>query len=110
MAKKQDTAEQTNENLSLELRRSVANAYAFVKGREAEQSFASFTFEDALDAQIERIEGDDTDVRPNELHRIDKIENDLLTAVAKIKSLPAEFFNESDPTTNVNTPPEGTDE
>jgi hypothetical protein len=104
-----DKSTQTNENLSFELRRSVANAYAFVKGRESVQSFSSFTFEDALDAQIERIEGKDSDLRPNELHRVEKIKNDIVSAAQKIKSLPSQFFNKADPSTDVNTPPEGSD-
>lgn len=104
-----DKSEQSNQNLSFELRRSVANAYAFVKGREAEQSFASFTFEDAMDAQIERIEGKDSELRPNELNRIDRIENDIVSAVEKIKALPPELFNKADPSKDVNTPPEGAD-
>jgi len=105
----QDQGTKNNEQLSFDLRRAVASAYAFVKGNESVQSFSSFTFEDAMDAQIERIEGKDTQARPNALHRIDKIENDLVDAANKIKSLPPELFNDQDASTNVNTPPEGAD-
>lgn len=104
-----DKTTQTNEDLSFELRRSVASAYAFVKGREAVQSFSSYTFEDALDAQIERIEGKGTDLRPNALHRVERIKNDIISAATKIRSLPPQFFNKADPSTAVNTPPEGSD-
>src|SRR5437879_4280318 len=102
-------AEQSSDQLAFELRQAVSNAYAFVKGRESVQSFASFTFEDAMDRQIEAIEGKDSPSRPNQLHRVDKIENDIVTAAQKIKSLPPELFNEPDASKDVNTPEEGSD-
>lgn len=106
MADKPDDGTQNNEQQNFELRRTLATAYAFVKGNESTQSFASFSFEDAMDAQIERIEGKDSESRPNVLHRIDKIENDVTSAAEKIKKLPKELFNDPNPATDVNTPPE----
>lgn len=102
-------AQQNGDDLSFELRQAVSSAYAFVKGRESVQSFAAFTFEDAMDAQIEAIQGDDTQARPNQLHRIDKIENDIVSAAMKIKGLPDQAFVNPDPSSDVNTPPEGAD-
>jgi hypothetical protein len=101
-----DQAEKNGQALNLDLRRAVNNAYAFVKGREAVQSFAAFTFEDALDQQIQRIEGTSTATRLNDLERIDKVESDIVQAIMKIKSLPPESFSDSDPETDVNTPVE----
>lgn len=101
-----ENAEKNGQALNLDLRRAVNNAYAFVKGREAVQSFASYTFEDALDQQIERIEGASTSTRLNELDRLTKIETDILQAVSKIKALPPEAFSDPDPEVDVNTPVE----
>lgn len=101
-----DNADKKGQELSFELRRALGNAYAFVKGRESVQSFSAFTFEDAMDQQIERIEGKGTELRPNELDRITKIENEILQAVNKIKELPPEAFIEPDVENDVNTPPE----
>lgn len=98
---------QANDDLSFELRRAVANAYAFVEGAKNVQSFTALTFEELVDQQIERIEGEDTPLRPNELHRIDKTEQDILSAVAKIKSLPDNFFSNQQSDNNVNTAPTG---
>jgi hypothetical protein len=88
---------------NLEIRESLNNAYAAIEGQKSVQSFAAFTFEDALDLQIERIEGADTDARPNELHRIDKIENNVVAAVAKVKAMPPTAFVEPRDDRDVNT-------
>lgn len=88
---------------NLAIREHLNDAYAAVEGQKAVQSFAAFTFEDALDEQIERIEGADTDMRPNELHRVDRVETNVLAAVAKIKALPANAFVEPRDERDVNT-------
>jgi len=90
---------------NLEIRENLNNAYAAVEGEKAVQSFSAFTFEDALDAQIERIIGAGTDVRPNELRRVDKIESNVISAVAKVKALPPSAFLEAKNERDVNTKP-----
>jgi hypothetical protein len=97
--------EDAKEELSDQLRRSVANAYAFVQGQETTESFSALTFEEVLDAQIERIEGPGTDIRPNVLDRIRKVKSDMLEAVAAIKAQPDSFFKEPDPSQDVVTDP-----
>jgi hypothetical protein len=90
---------------NLEIREHLNDAYAALEGTKAVQSFSAFTFEDALDAQIERIEGSDTTLRPNELHRVNRIETRLLDAVTKIKALPPDAFVEPNRDRDVNTKP-----
>lgn len=100
-----DSEEQNKEQeQNLEIRKAVASAYAFVDGQKAVQSFAALTFEDLLDQQIERIEGKGTDLRPNQLDRVTKVESDLKAAVDKIKAMPPEAFAKPDPKNDVNTP------
>lgn len=99
-------SEKKEQELALELRRSLENAYAFVEGQKGVASFAALTFEDLLDQQIEKIEGKASPLRPNQLDRIKKIEQDVLAAVAKVKSLPPEFFSVPDEEKDVNTPTE----
>lgn len=101
--------EAAKEELSDQLRRSVANAYAFVQGQETTESFSSLTFEDVLDAQIERIEGPGTDIRPNVLDRIRKVKSDMLEAIASIKAQPDSFFKEPDPSQDTVTEPVSAD-
>lgn len=103
MAKRSEEEEKA-QSQNLELRKALNDAYAFVEGQKSVQSFAALTFEDLMDQQIERISGKDTDNRPNALHRIDKIENGVIQAVAKIKSMPHDAFVEAKPGKDVNTP------
>jgi len=84
--------DEAKEELSDQLRRSVASAYAFVQGQETTESFSALTFEECLDAQIQRIEGPGTDIRPNVLDRIKKVKEDILSAISQIKQLPDSFF------------------
>jgi hypothetical protein len=106
---KKSDPKQANDDLSFELRRSINNAYSFVNGAQQVQAFSAITIEDCLDQQIESIEGKGTPTRPNELERIKKIEEEVNSAVAKIKSLPGNYFEVQDPQDNVNTEPEPTE-
>jgi hypothetical protein len=94
----------SDQDLSQTLRRSLSHAYAALLGDQTSQSFAAFTLEEALDAQIERIEGKASALRPNLLDRIKRIENETLQAVAQIKPMEPEKFVEPNPETDVNTP------
>jgi uncharacterized protein YicC (UPF0701 family) len=91
------------QDLSLRLRRQVSNAYAAVRGEQTAKDFAAYTFEEALDAQIERIEGEGTQLRPNLLDRVTRIETELVSAVEEIKAMPPESFIEPNPDEDVNT-------
>lgn len=90
---------------NLELRKALNDAYAAVEGAKSVQSFSALTFEDLADAQIQRISGNDTVARPNELNRVKRTLNNVVQAVAKIKAMPPEAFAKQDPSRDVNTPP-----
>ena len=103
-----DTQEEQNEEIATqdrntELRRSLSDAYAALQSDQAQQSFAAFTFEEALDAQIERIEGKGTQLRPNLLDRVARIEARVVQAVDQAKALDPEVFTKPDAATDVNT-------
>lgn len=100
--------DQTSLDLNFELRRVLNNAYGFVQGQQATQSFSALTYEELANDQIERIEGPGTTLRPNELDRIDKMEQELLKLVDQVRTIPPENFLLSDPAKDVNTSPEGT--
>ena len=104
-----EEAEADSLDLNFELRRIVGRAVGFVQGRQATESFFALTYEELAQAQIDRIEGVGFAGRPNELERIDSIENELLGAVEQIRSIPPENFLLADPDKDVNTledPPE----
>ena len=91
-------------DLNLELRRVLNQSVGAVLGRQTTESFYALTYEELADQQIERIEGKGTETRPNELERVNKIESDLINAVAQIRNIPPESFLLADPDRDVNTP------
>jgi TPP-dependent indolepyruvate ferredoxin oxidoreductase alpha subunit len=90
-------------------REALSNAYAALTGQQSIQTWTAFTFEEAMDAQIERIEGKSSDKRPNELERVERIEKDTLSAIAALRDTAPEQFIEANSDQDVNTPREGED-
>lgn len=89
---------------NFQLRKAIGDAYAAIESAKTTQTFSALTYEDLLDAQIERISGASTQTRPNELDRVTQIVNNVQSAVEKIKALPPESFQESNADRDVNTP------
>lgn len=99
-----DQNEQKEEQArNIQERVALNNAYAALQGQQNIQSFSAFTFEEALDAQIESIEGASTDKRPNKLERVTRVEQEALQAIAKLKEIPPEYFQEPSADEDVNT-------
>ena len=98
----QDDAKQQAQNL--QLRTALSDAYASVQGAKAVQSYSALTFEDLCNQQIQRISGPDTSSRPNALNRVQQVLNNVVQAVAQIKSLPDTAFNAPNEDNDVNTP------
>jgi hypothetical protein len=99
-----ENEEKAREQVHLRQRRAVNNAYAALEGSKIANSFAAFTFEEAADAQIELIEGADTQAHPNKLNRVAKIRNDIIRAVEELKVLPPEMFLDVNIEKRANTP------
>lgn len=105
MTTQSDKNEETRvQRAHLQQRRALNNAYASLLCDQNIQTFAAFTFEDAVDLQIERIEGDTTgQLRPNLIERVNRIEGELLQAVELLKEVAPEQFLEPSENTDVNT-------
>ena len=95
--------------LNERLRDALNDSYAALEGQRNLESMSAFTFEDAADVLIEQISGGDTLNRPNELHRVERINGALQKAVKEILALPANAFTEPSKTADVNTPPDDYD-
>lgn len=97
--------EQRLQRFHIRQRRALNNGLAALVGAQHRQTFQAFTFEEAVDLQIERIEGEGTKLRPNQLSRVDRIENELTKAIEELKKVPPEKFLEANANEDVNTPP-----
>jgi hypothetical protein len=110
-AEKDKNAADGAQTQNLREREALNNAYGALIGQQSIQGWTAFTVEEALDAQIERIEGKSNSTkRPNELERVEKIEQETLAAIKALRETPAEQFRESDASQDVNTPRDGDDE
>lgn len=108
MASKQDQGvNDTGQARNIKEREALSNAYAALVGQQSIQAWSAFTLEEAMDAQIERIEGKSTDKRPNELERVERIVQETQSAIAALRDTPPEQFREPDPDQDVNTDREG---
>lgn len=104
MASEQDKGvSDAAQNRNLREREALSNAYVALTSQQNIQTWGAFTFEEAMDAHIEVIEGKSTDKRPNELERVSRIEQDVLSAINSLKDTPPEQFIEADPDKDVNT-------
>lgn len=95
-----------DELLYTKQRKALNDAYAALQGKQVADSFAAFTFEEAMDQYIEEIEGEATEAHPNKLDRVARIAGSLLQAVQQLKSLPPEMFLDVNLSQAVNTPEE----
>lgn len=111
MATEQDKGvDDVGQNRNLREREALNNAYAALMGQQSIQHWTSFTLEEAMDAQIEEISGKSSPKRPNQLERVDKIEQDTLSAIAALKDTPPEQFLEPQNDQDVNTNRDGEDD
>lgn len=103
---KDQNTNDTGQSRNIREREALSNAYGALVGQQNIQGWLAFTVEEALDAQIERIEGKSSQKRPNELERVDKIEQETLSAIRALRDTPPEQFLESNTDQDVNTPRE----
>jgi hypothetical protein len=85
--------------LNLQLRQVMSDAYTFVRSRQYTETVANITYEELLDAAIGKIEGTSgrSDVRATRLDRVQKLKEQISSAVTNIKKRPPqEWAIESD--------------
>lgn len=102
-SKQQQAQEESSQARSERQRTALNNAYAVVIADQATQAFLNFGFEEAIDLQIEEIEGEGTELRPNKLTRLDRIEQQVTAAVEQLKAIPDEAFQVADEVEDANT-------
>lgn len=88
------SATKKQHKLNLQMREIIGEAYAFVRGQQYTETVANITYEELLDAAIDRIEGlkGRSDVRATKLDRVEKIKADITKAVDTVKKLPPNYW------------------
>jgi len=106
MTTRAGTTDQMDQGKTIRQRSALDGAYAALLGQQSTQTFLAFTFEEAVDAQIQHIEGKGSTPRhPNQLDRVQYIRDQLITAVAQVKKIDPSKFRLQDAQHDVNTEP-----
>ena len=100
MAKKDANEEQELQKLNIKERGALNDAYSTLASQNASSTFQAFTFEEALDATIEKIEGT-KGLRPNLLAKVDAVEQNLTNIAEQLKAQPPEAFQDPKPEEDV---------
>ena len=91
-----DLRSESNRQAIDDLRRKIANGFAFVRGREVVASVSSITMEESIAQAIVDIEDDRSDIRPGRLSRIRTLKEDVLGAVDQAMRLSPDVFDHPD--------------
>jgi hypothetical protein len=104
MAQNDKNNEQALQLLSIKERTALNDAYSALAGQKVATTFAAFTFEEALDAFIQKAE-DKNGLRPCLLDRVDAVEQGLMGIVEQLKAMPPEAFQDPKPEEDVSGEP-----
>jgi hypothetical protein len=103
------TEEERERNASTDnIRRVLAEGFAFVRGNEVTEAVSASTFEHTLVRAINDIEEDVSEIRPSKLTAIRSMKQAVIDAVTQARSMPASAFElSSDSAQTANTREDG---
>lgn len=107
MSSSSTTSRQQASQARQRFRNAVADMVGALRSQEINKGFVSFTLEEAIDQQIERIEGDPTATRVNQLTRVDRIKTELDAVIEAIKNTDPDLFRAPSSNDDANTAPDG---
>lgn len=102
--RQQRTSEQEARDARRRFRTVVADVVGALRSQEINRSFASISLEEVIDRQIERIEGAETETKPNRLTRVNRIKAEFDGVIDAIKETDPDLFRPADPDDDANTP------
>lgn len=87
-----------------QIRKVLAEGFAYVRGAEVRDGIATLTFDEMLARSIQEIDTDETDIRLSKLSAVRSVKNGVRDAVEQARRLPPQMFelNNSNETTNTN--------
>lgn len=91
-----------------DIRKTLAEGFAYVRSREVTQSVSSITFEELLSRAVVGIEEDVSDIRPSRLNLVRRLKQSVIDAVDRALELPAHAFDLNQADGEANTREDGT--
>lgn len=89
------------------IRRVLADGFAFVRGNEVTEGVSAATFEHTLARALQDIEEDVSEIRPSKLSAVRSMKQDVLDAVAQARRMPASAFELRSDSSTTNTREDG---
>lgn len=99
-----DDPQKSASQLTAEIRSAFSAAYTALEAKANTQAFETLTFEDCVDAEIERLSGSGTYFRKNALERTTSVAQKLVSAANQFAAIPVEDFQSPRIGEDVNTP------
>lgn len=87
-----------------QIRKALAEGFAYVRGAEVRGGLAALTFDEMLARSIREIDTDETDIRRSKLSAVRSVRDGVRDAVAQARRMPPEMFalNNTNEATNTN--------
>ena len=94
------TEQETRDQQAVDqIRKALADGFAYVRGAEIRDGLATLTFDEMLARAINEIDTDQSDIRPSKLTSVRNVRQAVSDAMEQVRRLPPEMFaltNESE--------------
>jgi hypothetical protein len=96
--------EQRDQTAVDQIRKALAEGFAYVRGAEVRGGIATLTFDEMLARSIQEIDTDETDIRLSKLSAVRAVRQGVRDAVEQTRRMPPEMFalNNASEATNTN--------
>ncbi len=88
------SSEQQRNQVLDDVREKLADGFSFVRGAEISTALSALSFEEVIARHIKSIEEDDSDIRPSRIHAIERIKEDVRSALEQVRQLPDNSFTD----------------
>jgi len=85
-------AENSTAQSTDEIRRVLAEGFAFVRGNEATESVSAASFEECLAQAIQEIEGDESSIRPGRLTAVRSMKQRVIDTIDRALEMSPDLF------------------
>lgn len=92
-----------------QIRKALAEGFAYVRGAEVRDGIAALTFDEMLARSIQEIDTDETDIRLSKLSAVRAVRQGVRDAVTQARRMPPEMFALTNSSEATNTNEDGSE-
>jgi hypothetical protein len=101
--------EQRDQTAVDQIRKVLAEGFAYVRGAEVRGGIATLTFDEMLARSIQEIDTDETDIRISKLSAVRSVRQGVRDAVEQTRRMPPEMFKLNNASESTNTNEDGSE-